>query len=44
LISICLQPTIEEKTKILLVALMLIVVTSVFAPTFATTIKVGVVS
>jgi len=41
LISMVLQPTIEEKTKILFVALTLIIVVSVFAPTFTSTITVA---
>jgi len=41
LISMCLQPTIEEKTKILFIALTLIIVASVFAPTFTSTITVS---
>jgi hypothetical protein len=41
LTSFCLHPGIEEKTKLLFIALTLIIIASVFTQTFASTIKVG---
>jgi hypothetical protein len=40
LTSLCLHPTIEEKTKILFIALTLIILASVFTSAFNTTITV----
>jgi len=41
LISFILQPAIEEKTKLLFIALTLIIVASVFTATFTSTITVS---